>query len=147
MHENEKLSKIPGSNSSDTLLSRRDDRKDEDKKTFKCQYYKEPGHYVTKRSYSYKKNVDLKEKEQHSRNVRNDPEDNEKSEVVLKSTNPVSKDVNWWIDTVASPQPMTPDEKVITNNSSFEYPLQVNLPDAVYSITTEKGIFICLISC
>ena len=76
-----------------------------------------------------KKTADLKKKEQHAGNfVCNDPRTTEKPEIVFKSTNPVPRDREWWIDSGAS-QHMTPDKRGIANYCTFESPLKLNLAD------------------
>ena len=76
-----------------------------------------------------KKKADLKKKEQHAGNfVCNDPRNTEKPEIVFKSTNPVPRDTEWWIDSGAS-QHMTPDKRGIANYCTFEFSLKLNLAD------------------
>ena len=60
----------------------------EDKRTFNCQYWKEPGNYAHN---SYKKKSELKKKKRYPEIfARNYADGIEKPEVALKSTNPVS---------------------------------------------------------
>ena len=99
---------------------------------------KETGHFAPD---CYKNKAALKKKEQHTGNfVCNDPRNTEKLKIALKSTNPVSKDTEWWINFGAS-QHTTPDKNSIPNYCTFDSALKVKLADDSVLRSTEKGMY------